>query len=339
MKQSQRIHKLQQLLLAWYRKHQRKLPWRETKDPYSIWVSEIMLQQTRVDTAIPYFQKFLSTFPTIDDLANASEHDVLKQWQGLGYYRRAKLIHKAAKEVSANYGGKLPPTREELKKLPGFGPYTSGAVASIAFNECAPAVDGNVKRVLSRIFETKESVEPIAEAAAQVSSPPEWTQSLMELGALICIPKKPKCLVCPVQSVCLASVHGTISQYPAVIKKAKVKEIFATTWMIQNITTKKILIQQRPEEGRWSNMWEFPTDEFEKKPAGFESSIATQEKKIGNFKHLLTHRTMHIEVVHAQPKPNVPVLEHQRWVSTNELKDFPISKLQQKAFEIFKKNH
>ncbi len=338
LNQTSQIKSLQKNLLAWYRTHKRKLPWRETKDLYSIWVSEIMLQQTRVDTAIPYYERFLKTFPTINELANASEHDVLKQWQGLGYYRRAKLIHKAAKEVSVRYNGKLPSTRTELQTLPGFGPYTSGAVASIAFNECAPAVDGNVKRVLSRIFATNDSIEPIALEAAQVDSPSDWTQSLMELGALICIPKNPKCLICPVNENCQAFETQTVEKYPALIKKTAPKKIFATTWMIQN-SKNKILIQQRPEDGRWSNMWEFPTDEFEIKPERFESKLATDGKKIGKFKHLLTHRTMHIEVIHAQPKKNAPISEHQKWISSEELKDFPISKLQQKAFEIFKKKN
>ena len=322
--------------MNWYRANKRDLPWRKTKNPYFIWVAEIMLQQTRVDTAIPYYEKFLATFPSVDRLAAASEHEVLKVWQGLGYYRRAKLIHKAAKEVSANYGGSLPSTRDELQKLPGFGPYTSGAVASIAFNECAPAVDGNVKRVLSRIFETHENVDPIALEAAQVDSPSEWTQSLMELGALICIPKSPKCLVCPVQNICLAQQHGTVDQYPAVIKKTKVKEIYAHTWMIQN-PSRQVLIQQRPEHGRWSNMWEFPTDEFEEQPSDFKSSITRSiGKKIGKFKHLLTHRTLHIEVVYAELTKELELSERQKWVSTTELTQFPLSKMQLKAFEIFK---
>lgn len=336
MSHTSRIQLLQKNLLAWYRANKRKLPWRETKDPYSIWVSEIMLQQTRVDTAIPYYERFLKTFPTINELAAASEHDVLKQWQGLGYYRRAKLIHKAAKEVSVRYNGKLPSTKTELQTLPGFGPYTSGAVASIAFNECAPAVDGNVKRVLSRIFATHESIEPIALEAAQVDSPSDWTQSLMELGALICVPKSPKCLVCPAQNVCLAYEQGAVSEFPALVKKTKAREIFATTWMILN-SKNRILIQQRPEDGRWSNMWEFPTEEFEIKPERFESSIAFDGKKIGKFKHLLTHRTMHIEVIHAKPVKTLKTAEHQKWISLDELENFPISKLQQKAFEIFKK--
>lgn len=336
LNQTSQIKLLQKNLLTWYRTHKRKLPWRETKDPYSIWVSEIMLQQTRVDTAIPYYKRFLKKFPTINKLANASEHDVLKQWQGLGYYRRAKLIHKAAKEVSVRYNGKLPSTRNELQTLPGFGPYTSGAVASIAFNECAPAVDGNVKRVLSRIFATHESIEPIALEAAQVDSPSDWTQSLMELGALICIPKNPKCLICPTNKNCLAFETQTVEKYPALIKKIAPKKIFATTWIIQN-SKNKILIQQRPEDGRWSNMWEFPTEEFEIKPKRFESSLAFDGKKIGKFKHLLTHRTMHIEVIQANANQNVPISEHQKWISADELTDFPISKLQQKAFEIFRK--
>ncbi len=294
-----------------------------------------MLQQTRVDTVIPYYQNFLSTFPTVDELAKADEQEVLKKWQGLGYYRRAKLIHKAAKEISASYNGKLPNTRDELQKLPGFGPYTSGAVASIAFDEAVPAVDGNVKRVLSRVFATHDPVDAIAETAAKVDSPSDWTQALMELGALICIPKNPKCLVCPVQSLCKAYAMQAVDQFPAASVKTKVKEIFATTWMIEHPTTKQILIQQRPEDGRWSNMWEFPTDEFDQKPSEVISSFGISGKNIGKFKHLLTHRTMHIEVVHAQANQNVPISEHQKWISTEELANFPISKLQMKAFEIF----
>lgn len=297
-----------------------------------------MLQQTRIDTAIPYYEKFLKTFPTVNDLARASEHDVLKVWQGLGYYRRAKLIHKAAKEISTSYNGKLPSSRAELLKLPGFGPYTSGAVASIAFNECAPAVDGNVKRVLSRIFATHEPVEPIALEAAQVDCPSDWTQSLMELGALVCVPKSPKCLICPAAEICTANQTGSVNQYPAATKKTKVKEIFATTWMIQHSKSKKILIQQRPEDGRWSNMWEFPTDEFDQKPENFHSSITQSSgNRIGKFKHLLTHRTMHIDVVHAQINNDISLTQQQKWITTKELKDFPFSKMQMRAFEIYKK--
>jgi len=335
--QTSQIKSMQEKLLKWYRANKRDLPWRKTKDPYFIWVSEIMLQQTRVDTAIPYYENFLKTFPTIDTLARATEHEVLKTWQGLGYYRRAKLIHKAAKEVSVNYNGRLPTTRDALRELPGFGPYTSGAVASIAFNEPVPAVDGNVKRVLSRIFETKDPVDDIAEKAAKIHSPADWTQSLMELGALICIPKNPKCLICPVNKICSANLSGTVLQYPPVTEKTKVREIFATTWMIQDEKSKKILIQQRPEDGRWSNMWEFPTDEFDQKPENLQSSITQSSgNKIGKFKHLLTHRTMHIDVILVESKKNVPISEHQKWISTEELKDFPISKMQLKAFEIFK---
>ena len=285
-----------------------------------------MLQQTRVDTVISYYQRFLKQFPTVNDLAKASEHDVLKQWQGLGYYRRAKMIHKAAKEVSANYGGKLPNTRDSLMELPGFGPYTSGAVASIAFEEAVPAVDGNVKRVLSRIFATHESVDSIALKAAQNDSPSDWTQSLMELGALICTPKNPKCLVCPVREVCEAFETDSVEKYPLVTKKNKVKEIFATTWMIQHPKTKQILIQQRPENGRWSNMWEFPTEEASQK------NEATTGEKLGSFKHLLTHQTIYIDVIH---KVSDKITQNQKWIGLSELEQFPFSKMQLRAFEIY----
>lgn len=331
MKESARILLLQQDLLKWYRKYKRKLPWRETKDPYAIWVSEIMLQQTRVDTVIDYYHRFLKKFPTIAVLAKSSEQDVLKQWQGLGYYRRAKMIHKAAKDVSQNYGGKLPATRDALQKLPGFGPYTSGAVASIAFDKPVPAVDGNVKRVLSRVFATHESVDPIALQAAQNDSPSDWTQALMELGALICIPKNPKCLVCPVQKNCKAYETSSVEKYPLLIKKAKAKEVFAVTWMIQDLSTKKILIQKRPENGRWSNMWEFPTDEFDKKP----TTVKHGSEKIGSFKHLLTHQTIHIDVVALKIPKNESIAKHQQWIELNELDQFPISKMQLRAFEIY----
>jgi A/G-specific adenine glycosylase len=300
-----------------------------------------MLQQTRVDTAIPYYKRFLKTFPTIHDLAKASEHDVLKQWQGLGYYRRAKLIHKAAKEVSVRYNGKLPATRSELQTLPGFGPYTSGAVASIAFNECAPAVDGNVKRVLSRIFATKESIEPIALEAAQVDSPSDWTQSLMELGALMCTPKNPKCLICPVKQNCMAFETQTVEKYPAKIKKSAAKKIYARTWMIQN-SKNQILIQQRPEVGRWSNMWEFPTEEFEKKSTELKSKSLSFLKgpfeNLGKFKHLLTHRTIHVEVIQTTLCKTIKLSQHQKWVASDQLIEFPISKMQQKAFELLSRN-
>lgn len=296
----------------------------------------MMLQQTRVDTVIDYYQRFLKKFPTIRELANASQQDILKQWQGLGYYRRAKLIHKTAKKIVTHFDAKFPRTRDELSLLPGFGPYTSGAVASIAFGEPVPAVDGNVRRVLSRIFETNESIDSIAQQAVYVDSPSDWTQALMELGALVCSPKNAKCLTCPTRDICGAHLSGTVEQYPPATKKINLRKIFATTWMIQNVKTKKILIQQRPEDGRWPNMWEFPTDEFEQKPTNPVCSITKcKGENLGRFKHLLTHRAMHIEVVHAQAHQNLAINKHQKWVTTKELSHFPFSKMQMRAFEIY----
>lgn len=301
-----------------------------------------MLQQTRVETVIPYYLRFIERFSSVEKLAASPELNVLKMWQGLGYYRRAKMLHKAAKEITLKYNGKLPGTRDELQTLPGFGPYTAGAVASIAFNECSPAVDGNVKRVLSRIFATNYAIDKIAQLAAQVNSPSEWTQALMELGALICLPKNPKCLICPEQKICKAYQTQTIELFPAASKKVKVKKIFAVTWIIQNTQKNKILIQQRPDEGRWAGMWEFPFLEFEKKPLSHLSSHSfefpiEESKSIGSFTHQLTHQTIHVDVIHAQTRAKTSTTKTQKWIPIQKLGDFPISKMQLKAWEIFNK--
>lgn len=318
-------------LLAWYKKFKRDLPWRRTKDPYRIWVSEVMLQQTRVETVIDYYQRFTKKFPTIDSLSKANEHDVLKQWQGLGYYRRAKLIHRAAKEVSKKYNGELPTTRSDLSELPGFGPYTSGAVASIAFGEKVSAVDGNVKRVLSRIFATHENIESIAEQAADVEHPSDWTQALMELGAIICVPKNPKCLICPVSKECVAFQTQTVEQFPQVSKKAKTKSIYATISMIQHPTQYKILIQKRGDEGRFAGMWEFPTEET--------SDKQNTKNSIGSFTHILTHRTIHADVIFKKSTKKFRAAKNQKWISLNEIKEYPFSKMQLKALEIWNCKH
>lgn len=322
-----RISFLHTHLLTWYRKFKRDLPWRQTKDPYLIWVSEVMLQQTRVETVIDYYQRFTREFPTIDTLSKASEHEVLKQWQGLGYYRRAKLIHRAAKEVAEKYNGELPKTRDGLSELPGFGPYTSGAVASIAFGEKVPAVDGNVKRVLSRIFATHSGVEKIAEVASDVDHPSDWTQALMELGAIICVPKNPKCLICPVSKECVAFQTQTVEQYPQVSKKTKPKSIYATISMIQHPTQDKILIQKRGDEGRFAGMWEFPTEET--------SDKQNTKNSIGSFTHILTHRTIHADVVFKKSTKKFKAAKNQKWISWNEIKEYPFSKMQLKALEIW----
>ena len=216
-KQATTKKEIQQNLLHWFDKNKRDLPWRKTKDPYKIWVSEIMLQQTRVDTVIAYYNRFIESFPTVEDLAAADEQDVLKHWQGLGYYSRARNLHKGAQMVREQFGGEFPKEPDKVKKIPGIGPYTAGAILSIAFNLPYPAVDGNVLRVFSRVFAIKEDIaQPQTvkliqqKAAAYMPERHEgnFTEALMELGALICIPVSPLCLTCPLFHQCEARLQG-----------------------------------------------------------------------------------------------------------------------------------
>src|ERR1700678_2232545 len=212
-------------LLAWYVAERRDLPWRRTRDPYAVWLSETMLQQTRVDTVIPYFQAFIRAYPTLDDLARAPEQGVLSLWSGLGYYRRARLLHAAARRVAAEHGGRLPSEVAELRTLEGIGAYTAGAIASIAFKRRAALVDGNVARVLARLFAVEQDVKSAAGAAHMWRlaedllpdgdrDPGDWNQSLMELGATVCVPREPKCDACPVRDLCLARERGIAGRLP-----------------------------------------------------------------------------------------------------------------------------
>lgn len=218
-------------LLNWYDQNKRDLPWRRERDPYRIWVSEIMLQQTKVDTVIPYYERFMSLFPTLDALADAEEETVLKAWEGLGYYSRARNLHQAVKEVKETYNSKVPDT-EEIHNLRGVGPYTAGAILSIAYGIPAPAVDGNVMRVLSRIFlieddigkaTTRKKFEALVNQIISTDKPSDFNQALMELGALICTPRSPSCLLCPVQSHCTGREAGIHESLPVKMKKTAVK--------------------------------------------------------------------------------------------------------------------
>ncbi|MGZ8427502.1 MAG: A/G-specific adenine glycosylase, partial [Candidatus Binatia bacterium] len=203
---------LRRRLLNWYRRNQRDLPWRDSRDPYTIWVSETMLQQTQVKTVLPYYARFVAAFPTLQTLAGAPLPRVLRLWSGLGYYRRAENLHKAARRIVAQHGGNLPRNYDLLRALPGIGAYTAGALLSIAFDEKYPAVDGNVRRVLSRLFHTngEAAVRKIAGKLAQTSQPGNLNQALMELGAMVCTPKEPRCGDCPVTSYCRS--HDRLGQ-------------------------------------------------------------------------------------------------------------------------------
>ena len=243
-------------LLDWYRANKRSMPWRDHPDPYAVWVSEIMLQQTRVDTVVPYYQRWMKRFPTIAKLAAASQQDVLNLWEGLGYYSRARNLHKAAQLVFAEYGGELPGDVAALRKLPGIGRYTAGAIASLGFGLDAAVVDGNIKRVLARIFNVEDAVDAsvgerriwaLAEEYLPSGEAGDYNQALMELGAMVCVPRNPKCNICPVNTICEANKLGLQSERPVTKPKANVPHyIVAAAVMVKR---GRVFLAQRPQDG------------------------------------------------------------------------------------------
>jgi A/G-specific adenine glycosylase len=253
-------------LTRWYLKNKRDLPWRNTKDPYLIWLSEIMLQQTRVAQGTPYYYAFKEAFPTVFDLANASEEQVLKLWQGLGYYSRARNLHKTAQYVAVELNGEFPKTYNELLKLNGVGSYTAAAIASFSFNEEVPVVDGNVFRVLSRFFDietdiasssAKKEFTELAKELLPINDSAIFNQAIMEFGALQCIPKNPNCFNCVLTSSCLALQKKKVNQLPVNLKKLKVVNRYFN-YLVFSDNAKNTLIQKRTEKGIWHNLYEFP---------------------------------------------------------------------------------
>ncbi len=298
--------KFAEFLLTWYRKNARVLPWREDPSPYHVWVSEIMLQQTRVETVRPYFERFLQVLPDLEALASAEEETLLKLWEGLGYYNRVKNMQKAARKAIGEYGG-LPCTAQELMTLPGIGPYTAGAVASIAFGQPEPAVDGNVLRVMTRLLAyeadiTSASVRrEIGEALRPHLSedPSAFNQALMELGAVICLPNgAPRCEKCPVASLC--SAHGTGEELRYPIKKAKKERKIVQKTIFLFEADGKTAVYRRPESGLLSGLWGFPeTDDYlEPEETEFwlrERGFDPQEiEPLGEAKHVFSHLEWHM---------------------------------------------
>jgi A/G-specific adenine glycosylase len=270
-------------LLAWFQENQRALPWRESYDPYHVWVSEVMLQQTQVETALPYYERFISELPTIESLAQADEEHVLKLWAGLGYYRRAKNLMAAARQVVEKYGGQIPSDYDVLIDLPGVGEYMAGAITSIAFNKPYPAVDGNVRRVLSRINGwTEDDPKTLWQTAAMLvrsAEPRLVNQALMELGAKICSFRSPRCLICPVQASCIAFRTGMQDKIPTVKKRPATVHVH----LFAVVHKSGSCYLMKPADG----MWEFPT--FAELPEG-------SFKKVGQCKHTITHHRLDVSV-------------------------------------------
>lgn len=260
-------------ILNWYREHQRELPWRETREPYKVWLSEIILQQTRVAQGMPYYYSFVEAFPTVFDLANAPEEQVLKLWQGLGYYSRARNLHAAAKMVVNDFNGEFPKTYKALKSLKGVGDYTASAIASFCFDEPEPVVDGNVYRVLSRYFgvdipiNSTQGIKYFKELAREVMDERnirDYNQGIMEFGAIQCAPKKPYCLLCPLQDSCVALKENKVDSLPVKQNKTKVRNRYFNYLVLldQNENT---ILEQRRGKGIWQNLYQFPLIESEKK--------------------------------------------------------------------------
>lgn len=326
----------QEALVSWYYREKRDLPWRKTTDPYLIWVSEVMLQQTRVETVIPYYERFTAKFPTMLALANAKEEELLKMWEGLGYYSRARNLQQGVKEVVESYGGSVPTTRKEISSLRGVGPYTAGAILSIAFGIPEHAVDGNVMRVLSRILlieedialpRTRKTFEQAVMDLIYREDPSAFNQGLMELGATICIPR-PKCLLCPVREYCAAFEEGRQDELPVKTKKTKMKTIPLAVFAISD-GNGKWFMQQRPEKGLLANMWEFPTVELlnEENPvAVIENQYGLQLHEVSaifDFNHVFSHLTWEVKGYIAVTPDIGSISEKARWFTAEEVEALP----------------
>jgi A/G-specific adenine glycosylase len=334
------IRRVRDALLAWYDANRRDLPWRRTRDPYAIWISEAMLQQTRVETVIPYWERFLARFPDVASLARAEIDDVYAVWTGLGYYSRARNLKTAAESIVADHGGQLPDQAEGLRGLAGIGRYTAGAVASIAFDREEPLVDGNVVRVFARLEDIREDsgdkvvVERLWALAAELvrgTRPGDLNQALMELGATLCTPKRPHCLACPVRDHCRAAAAGDPERLPRKTKRAAVRAMRALAVAIDR--GGRLLAVRRPETGLMAGLWELPGglledgDEAKDHAARILREVVGLEvrelERIGRIEHVFTHRRLELEVFRAKALPGsrarIEGFTAHRWLEADEL--------------------
>jgi A/G-specific adenine glycosylase len=351
----QLLAQLRRRLLAWYRRHRRTLPWRavapHAPNPYHILVSEAMLQQTQVATVVPYFLRFIETFPTIRHLADAPPQRVLRLWQGLGYYRRARHLHQAAQHIVNHFQGEIPTTVDDLLKLPGIGRYTAGAIASIAFNRRAPILDGNVARVLARWFSihnpinqnaTRDHLWHLAAQLVPPRQPGDFNQALMELGALICTPKNPNCPACPVAPLCQAHLQHRTADLPAATPRKPPRPVTHAVVAIRR--GRRYLFQQRPATGLWSHMWQLPTAEHLPSDADAQAIahwLATQlsfkaplPRRLDHFDHQTTHRSITFVLWLVDLGKRKTPIAPGSWRTLTTLDDLPLANPQRRAVEL-----
>lgn len=345
-------------LLPWFAKNRRDLPWRRKRTPYSIWISELMLQQTRVDQVVPYFERWMKRFPSLGQLALAEEREVLKLWEGLGYYQRARRIHQTARKVMLEGKGRLPTTAAKLRELPGVGPYTAAAIASLAFGEDVAVVDGNVTRVLARLTalsdvadtpSAQDALRDLAQSLLVKGRAGEFNEAMMELGATVCLPKNPLCLTCPVQKVCRACADGNPEQYPVKTARKKIPHKVVGAAVVRR-RDGKILVAQRKPQGMLPGMWEFPggtleagesiTDcivreireelDFHVKPGAFITSV----------RHAFSHFTIELHAYWAdvvKGKPRAVDCAGFEWIEMHELDRFAFGKADLRVIDVLRR--
>lgn len=346
-------------LLDWYHKNKRDMPWRKTSDPYRIWISEIMLQQTRVDTVIPYYRRFLEAFPTVQDLANADQQKVLKLWEGLGYYSRARNMHQAAMEVQNERNGTVPDSYDELLKLKGIGPYTAAAISSIAFREKQAVVDGNVIRVMSRFYgieddvrrtAVKNQIQELTDEIIPREQPGEFNQAVMELGALVCTPRNPLCDSCPLSTACTAYNSARTETIPYKSKKKKIPHHQIGVGMVTD-GNGRLLIALRPDDAMLGGLWEFPggkkkqgeslTDTVQRELQEELGVTVQVNDKFMKLKHAYSHFkiTLHAYwcvITSGTPEPISS--NGLKWVTLDEISEFPFPKANKVLIEKLQTN-
>ncbi|GGC76087.1 A/G-specific adenine glycosylase [Enterococcus wangshanyuanii] len=374
---TEKLQSFQEEFIDWYEKEKRNLPWRVNLDPYRIWISEIMLQQTRVDTVIDYYYRFMEWFPTIKDLAEAPDDRLLKAWEGLGYYSRARNLKVAAQQIMTEFDGQMPQMIDEIRQLKGIGPYTAGAIGSIAFQLPEPAIDGNVMRVVSRLFEINDDIAKASsrkvfeEAMYKIidrERPGDFNQAMMDLGSAICTPTSPKCEECPIQKYCLSYGMNTMTEYPVKSKKQKPKDVYYVGGIIEN-NQQEFLLEKRDAKGLLANMWLFPIEEVSKERFEFlqksrvkeeqqlslefeepllvaeENSeifekypkVVWQKRNLGEVVHIFSHLKWHILVFYGRQTGPISINDNQNWTTPEEFSNYVFPKPQQKMVELYQK--